>query len=235
MTQTWPVAWFESFEKVKELADSGEVGEILRVHYRSPATRGPYTHDDRTLTKEEEEAFLKMFWYNHDLGGGASLDYGGYGCTLATWIFGKQAERVSGIRKNFFHGFSDIEDYVNYTLDFGNGVADIEGSWSTMNSGEVPTGPVIYGSKGTIVSDRYSSEIKVYKGFSHQFTEPTDVYTCRPWNDLDYTLGLNIYDYLVEGKPLREMITPEFNLKALAALDAGIRSSYSGKWEETGK
>lgn len=229
----WPIAWFECFAKVKEIADSGEIGEIFRVHYRSPSTMGPYTHTGEGITKEEEEKYLKMFWYHHNMGGGSSLDYGGYGCTLATWIFGRQAKRVSGIRKNFLLGFSDVEDYVNYTLDFGRGVADVEGSWSTVNSGEIPTGPVVYGSKGTIVADRFGSEVKVYKGFSHAFTEPTDIYTLSAWNDIKYTLPLNIYDHIVNKKPLYEMITPEFNIKALAALDAGIRSSYSGKWEET--
>lgn len=231
----WPVAWFDAFAKAKELADSGEIGEIFRVHYRSPATLGPYTRDLSNLSEEEKEKFLKMFWYNHDMGGGSSLDYGGYGCTLATWIFGQQAQRVSGIRKNYFLGFSDVEDYVNYTLDFGRGVADVEGSWSTFNNGEIPTGPVIYGSKGVIVADRYGSEVKVYKTFSHTSTQPDTVITCTPWNKPAYTLPLNLYDHIVCGKPLYEMITPEFNIKALAALDAGIRSSYSGKWEETKK
>lgn len=231
----WPVAWFESFRKVKELVDAGEVGEVLRVHYRSPATLGPYSHDFGAMSAEEIEKYKDLFWYNHNRGGGSSLDYGGYGCTLATWILGKQAERVCGIRKNFFLKFSDVEDYVNYTLDFGTAVADIEGSWSTFNSGEVPSGPIVYGSKGTIVADRYSSEVKVYKTFSHQFTEPDDVYTLAPWNNLEYMLPENLYDHLVNGKELYEMVTPEFNIKALAALDAGIRSSYSGIWEETKK
>ena len=231
----WPVAWFPSFIKAKEIADSGEIGEILRVHYRSPATLGPYTHSIEAIDNADEEQFLKMFWYHHHVGGGASLDYGGYGCTLATWIFGRQAERASGIRKNFFVKFSDVEDYTNYTLDFGEGVADVEGSWSTINNGEIPTGPVIYGSKGVIVADRYTSEVKVYKQFSHSSIQPDEVITCKPWNKLTYTLPDNLYDHIKTGTPLYEMITPEFNIKALAALDAGIRSSYSGVWEDTKK
>lgn len=231
----WPVAWFEAFAKAKELADNGEIGEVLRVQYRSPATLGPYTRNTEGLTDAEREKFSKMFWYHHDMGGGSSLDYGGYGCTLTTWIFGRQAERVSGIRKNFYLDFSDVEEYVSYTLDFGRGVGQAEGSWSTFNNGEIATGPVIYGSHGVIVADRYSDEVKVYKKYSHSHTEPDAVYTCTPWNELKYTLPMNLYDHIVKGTPLYEMITPEFNIKALAALDAGIRSSYSGKWEETKK
>ena len=231
----WPVAWFDSFAKVKELVDNGVVGNVLRVQYRSPATFGPYHHSNESMSDEEIAKMSKSFWYNHSMGGGAALDYGGYGCTLATWLFGKQAERASGIRKNFFLDFSDVEDYVSYTLDFGTGVGLVEGSWSTMNNGEIPTGPVVYGTKGVLVSDRYGDEIKLYDVFSHKSTSPTKVFVSESWDKPTYSLGQNLYDHIVNGKPLYEMITPEFNIKALAALDAGIRSSYSGKWEDTKK
>ena len=38
----WPIAWFPAFRLAYDLARSGEVGDILRVQYRSPATTGPY-------------------------------------------------------------------------------------------------------------------------------------------------------------------------------------------------
>lgn len=229
----WPVAWFEHFQKVKELVDAGEIGEVFRVHYRSPATLGPYKHDTDGMSEQEIADMKQSFWYNHSMGGGSSLDYGGYGCTLATWIFGKQAEKVSGIRRNYLVEFSDVEDYVSYTLDFGKQVAIIEGSWSTVNNGEVPTGPIVFGSKGVIAADRGGREVKVYKTYSRWSIPPEKVYQCSPWEKPPYTLPENIYDHIVNGTPLNEMITPEFNIKALAALDAGIRSSYSEKWEKT--
>ena len=231
----WPIAWYDVFSKVKEVADSGEIGEIFRVHYRSPATLGPYKHDTDGMSEEEIKEMSNSFWYNHNMGGGSSLDYGCYGCTVATWIFGKQAERVSGIRKNYLVGFSDVEDYTNYTLDFGRQVADVEGSWSTVNNGEVPTGPVVFGSKGVIVADRFENYVKIYKGYSRQSVPPVKVLECEKWDDPKYTLAENLYDHMVNGVPLNEIITPEFNIRSLAALDAGIRSSYSGKWEETQK
>lgn len=229
----WPVAWFDSFAKVKELVDNGEIGEVWRVHYRSPATLGPSRYDLNPLTPEQIEAMKNSFWYNHNMGGGAVYDYSGYGCTLCTWIFGRQAERVSGIRKNFLSEFSDIEDYATFTLDFGRGAGFLEGSWSTINNGEIPTGPIVYGSEGIIVSDRYSSDVKIYKKVGHQNTEPDKIVTSNAWNNTSYSLAENLYDNIVHGKPLYEMLTPEFNIKSLAALDAGIRSCYSGKWEET--
>ncbi|MBQ7791927.1 MAG: Gfo/Idh/MocA family oxidoreductase, partial [Clostridia bacterium] len=32
----WPVAWFSGFNKAKELADSGKIGTVHKVQYRSP-------------------------------------------------------------------------------------------------------------------------------------------------------------------------------------------------------
>lgn len=224
----WPVSWYPTFNCVKKLAASGKVGDILRVHYRSPATLGPYEPG-----KYKEDELLGMFWYNHSEGGGSAIDYAGYGCMLATWLFGKQAESVMGIRKNFFLKFSDVEDYSAYLLDFGNGVASIEGSWSTINNGEIPTGPIVYGSKGVIVADRYKNEVKVYTEFSHQNTEPNEVYECLQWDKREDGLCTNMLDHIQKGTLIDELLTPEFNIKAMAALDAGIRSSYSGKAEKT--
>ena len=54
-----------------------------------------------------------------------------------------------------------------------------------------------------------------------------------------YTLGditedvvQNVIEHFTSGTPLNEMITPEFNMKVQAALDAGIRSCESGCIED---
>lgn len=65
----WPVAWFPCFRKVKELADAGVVGDILRVEYRSPATCGPYARDEMPPSE-----LAKSWWFKHDEGGGAIIE-----------------------------------------------------------------------------------------------------------------------------------------------------------------
>lgn len=218
----WPVAWFPTFRKVKELADSGIVGDVLRVHYRSPSTRGPYKLNEYT-----PEELSKLWWYKHDEGGGSVCDYAGYGCVLSTWITGKTAKRVYGLKKNFFLPFSDVEDYSTFTIDFGDSVGLIEGSWSTMNNGEIATGPIVYGSEGVIVADRFAPEVKVYKDLIpyQPSPKPNEIYNVEPIED---NIALNVINYIIKGKPLFEMVTPEFNMKAMAAFDAGVRSCESG-------
>lgn len=221
----WPIAAFPAFNKAKELADSGIIGDILRVQYRSPSTRGPYRLDQNT-----PEELSKMWWYKHDEGGGSIYDYAGYGCVLTAWITGKKAKRVSAFKKNFFLPFSDVEDYAVFTIDFGDSIGLIEGSWSTMNNGEIPTGPVIYGTEGVIVADRFSPEVKVYKDLIpyQPSPKPNEVYVTEP---AVYCAIDNIADFLIRNEPLHEMLTPEFNMRAEAILDAGIRSCESGQIE----
>ncbi len=222
----WPVAWFPTFRKAKELADEGVVGKVLRVHYRSPANTGAYD-----IRQHDMSELAKLWWYRSDRGGGSICDYAGYGCVLATWIFGKTARRVSGFKKNFMHPFSDIEDYSTFTLDFGDGIGWLEGSWSTMNNGEIPTGPVIYGTKGVIVADRYSNDVKVYHALTPHLPSvaPEATYTM---GDITEDVVQNVIEHFTSGTPLNEMITPEFNMKVQAALDAGIRSCENGCIED---
>lgn len=218
----WPIAWFPAFRKVKELADSGIVGDVLRVQYRSPSTRGPYKLNEYT-----PEELSKLWWYKHDEGGGSICDYAGYGCVLSTWITGKTAKKVFGLKKNFFLPFSDVEDYSVFTIDFGDSVGLIEGSWSTMNNGEIATGPIVYGSEGVIVADRFAPEVKIYKDLIpyQPSPEPNEVFMTEPISD---NIASNVINHILDGEPLFEIVTPEFNMKAMAAFDAGIRSCESG-------
>ena len=96
----WPVAWFPAYRKAKELAKSGAVGEILRVQYRSPSTRGPYGADEYSAAE-----LSKLWWYKHDRGGGSICDYAGYGCVLTTWITEKLQKEFQGSKRTSFCRF----------------------------------------------------------------------------------------------------------------------------------
>jgi len=223
----WPICWMPAFAKARELAKSGRIGKIQRVVYRSPATMGPYSIDVPTERK------ARTWWYDKSLGGGSFLDYACYGTMVATWIFGKPAKRVSAITKQFnVASFSDVEDYSAMILDFGDGVGLLEGSWSTFNPGEIPSGPVIYGERGVIVTDRYSDLVKVYDDFAHSFTEPSEIIDT---SDVPKTqrFGENVMAFLEGRGELESMLSAEVNMMVAAALDAGRRSAEEGTWVST--
>ena len=223
----WPVAWMPAFRKVKQLVDEGVVGKVFRVHYRNPATMGPYKLNEYTPNE-----LSKLWWYKSDRGGGSICDYASYGCTLISWITGKTAKRVSGFKKNFLLPFSDVEDYSTFTIDYGDCIGIVEGTWCMLNSGEIPTGPVVYGEKGTLVSDRYDMEVKLYEEVKPYTSDvqASEIYKIEPFEDC---IALNIINFINKGEPLFEMITADFNIKVMPEFDAGIRSCKSGAVENT--
>ncbi len=223
----WPVAWFPAFRKAKELADSGIIGKIQRVQYRCPATNGPFPKGKYT-----EEEMTKLWWYNSDRGGGSISDYAGYGCLLTTWITGRIAKRVSGFKKNFNLPFAKVEDYSTFTIDFGDSIGYVEGSWSTFSNAQIPTGPIIYGSDGVIVSDRYDTKVKVYNTAVRYVATPDADMVVDTAEDKVDTMAQNMIAHLLDGAPLYEMVSAEFNMRVMAAFDAGIRSCESGNVED---
>lgn len=227
MLTNWPIAWFPAFRKAKELADAGAVGKVLRVTYRSPATWGPFSYGPEGEHPPVEK-LASSWWYKKEYGGGSILDYACYGAILASWFFGKTAERVSGITKQFCTDFSDVEDFSAMILDFGDGVGLLEGSWSTFNPGNVPTGPVIYGTEGVIVCDRHTSCVKVFKGRSHTPPEePTEVIECGT-NQQTELLGAHLARVIRGEEEPDVFLGEKLNLAVVAALDAGRRSAEEG-------
>ena len=227
----WPIAWFQSFRCAKRLLDEGRIGKLMRVTYRSPATWGPFSYaPDGELPPRE--VLSQSWWYKSDFGGGSILDYACYGTVLATWMFGRQAERVMGISKNFCTDFSDVEDYSAMMLDFGDGVGLLEGSWSTYNPGEIPSGPVLYGTEGVIVCDRHSNITKLYVGRSHKPVAPTEVYEHGKDAQAEL-LGPHIAKVLRGEEEVISMLSEELNLRVVAALEAGTLSCRTGIAENT--
>ncbi len=224
----WPIAWFPAFIKAKELADAGEIGRVLRLTYRSPATWGPYSYAPDGQNPPGEQ-LARTWWYRKECGGGSLLDYACYGSALSCWFFGKAPEKVSGIMKSFVtKEFCDVEDYSALILDFGDTVGLLDGSWSTYNPGEIPSGPVIYGTEGTIVCDRRTPLVKVYKGRTHLSDPPTQVYET---GDV-YTKGLfarNVIDFMKGKGEISELLSEKLNLGVVAALDGGRKSAETGE------
>ena len=223
----WPIAWFPSFNYAKKLADEGVVGKIMRVVYRSPATWGPYSYG-KNNEAPPIEWLNKTWWYRKECGGGSILDYACYGTILATHFFGKKALKVSGIAKQFGVVGTTVEDYSAMILDFGDGVGLLEGSWSTYNPAEIPTGPVIYGTDGVIVCDRHNSLVKIYKGNTHEPQPPVEVIDCADMEEFKGELGRNIVDFLLGKAELNPLLGVDINLAVCAALDAGRKSAEQG-------
>ena len=126
--------------------------------------------------------------------------------------------------------FADIEDHATVILEFPHARGLVEGTWATYASGGIPTGPVLYGETGTLVTDRYGSNVAYYNE-RHQKTPP-QIFEPKPFPEGRETLAKEFLHALKTGET-HPMLSPALNLDAMAAMDAALRSAKSGKMEKT--
>jgi predicted dehydrogenase len=222
----WPVAWRPNVHQIIKLAQDGAVGDIIKFHYRNPASMGSIGSDMTDLERSRE------WWYQAAAGGGAMLDYCGYGCLLSRLAIGEKAVTAYGMRANLNSPFADVEDYSAMIIQFKRAVGLIEGSWVTLNPGGIPVGPVVFGSKGVLVTHFNEPTIKLYANYSTQVNnEPFQMMEIPPLAPDRANIALEVLHHLDTGSPLYPILDMPVNLDAMAALDAGLRSARSGKLE----
>jgi len=223
----WPISWRPGIRVIKELIDSGVIGDVWEVKWRNGASMGPlsYSKGADTVTGVEKGS---EWWHQSAPGGGALLDYCCYGACLSRWYIGEPAQSAIAVKANMTSHYGDGEDNGVITVRFPNAMAILEGTWTTYHTG-VETGPIVYGTKGTIVYTREGA--KVFTTRSNEIGEPDQIVAGDPLPEGRTTLAEEFIHHIETGEPLHTTLDPVFNLEAMAILDAGIRSAASGKME----
>jgi predicted dehydrogenase len=231
----WPTTWSPAIREMKRLIDAGKIGRVWEVKWRNGASMGPLSYnkpvDDFTDPEKGDE-----WWHQSAPGGGALLDYCCYGACLSRWFLGQEAVSAMGMAANLNSRFGDAEDNAVMMVRFPQAMAVLEGTWTTWNVG-VPTGPIVYGTQGTLVAsidrsgDQPRSVVEVHTTRSHRLTEPDEVIEGEPLPDGRSTPAEAFIHHLESGEPLHPTLDMIENVGVMAILDAGIRSVQSGKME----
>jgi predicted dehydrogenase len=219
----WPSTWSAANRTAQALVEKGEIGRPLKFFYRNGASLGPLEYG-QTLTPYEKS---HEWWHRESEGGGATLDYCCYGACLSRWFMGKPAVAANGIRANLNSLYGDADDNGIIMIRFPDSIATIEGSWTTVHTG-INSGPVVFGEKGTIICE--GNKVLVFK---ERYGAATDTYEAEPIPEHRNNPAKEFINHLETKEPLHITMQPEFNLDAMAILDAGIRSSKSGRLELT--
>jgi len=229
----WPTTWSPAVRKAKDLLDQGVIGDLWQVKWRA-GSLGPMSHgstrpgpDGKPVEISEVEKGA-TWWHRAGTGGGALLDYCCYGACLARWYVGEPATAAFGITANLASPYGSAEDNAVVTVRFPKALAILEATWSCVDHG-VPTGPILYGTDGTLVVERQGDRqvVKIARG-----TKVAPEYV--PGDPLPAgreTLAKEIFHHLETGEPVHPTLEAGLNLEAMAILDAGIRSAASGKLE----
>jgi len=233
----WPTTWQPAIRTMKALIDEGTIGDVWEIKWRNGASMGPlsYSTGEDAYTDLEKGA---EWWHQTDTGGGALLDYCCYGACLSRWYLGQPAIATTAMRVNMTSHYGDADDNAIITVRFPNAFALLEATWTTWHVG-VPTGPIAYGTRGTLVVNRRqiagqehpTSVVEVYVSRSHALGGPDRIVEGEPLPKGRATLAEEFIHHLETGEPLHPTLDMMQNLEVMAILDAGIRSANSGKVE----
>ncbi len=232
----WPTTWSPAIRRMKELLDAGTIGDILEVKWRNGASMGPLAYNTGADTILPDEKGSE-WWHQSATGGGVLLDYCCYGACLSRWFLGEPATAAYGIKANLDSHYGDAEDNAIISVRFPKALALLEATWTTWATG-VPTGPIVYGTRGTLVADatpdasgQMRPAVKVYTTRGQAPSAPDAIDFGEPLPAGRSTEAEEFIHHLETGEPLHPTLQLDLNLDAMAILDAGIRSAASGKLE----
>jgi predicted dehydrogenase len=231
----WPTTWSPAVRTCQRLIESGVIGEVWEVKWRNGASMGPMSYSEPQPSGPQKGA---EWWHQTAPGGGALLDYCCYGACLARWYLGEPAVAAQGLRANIASHYGDADDNAVITVRFPRALAILEATWTTWNVG-VPTGPIVYGTRGALVVTRNrratgehpGQVVEVYTKRSHSLEEPDQVVEPEPLPEGRATIAQEFLHHIETGEPLHPTLDMMQNVEVQAILDAGIRSANSGKLE----
>jgi predicted dehydrogenase len=225
----WPITWSPAIRRLKELLDAGAIGDVWELKWRNGDSLGPLAHGSAhpgaTVISGQVSDVEKgrEWWHQAEAGGGALLDYCCYGACLASWLLPAPPDTVECMKANLMSGFGTADDNAAMLLRFPSAIAILEASWTTFHRG-VANGPILYGTKGTIVVD--GADILVYRDRGAK--APSVVEKGEPLPQGRATIGEEFLHHLETGDPLHPTLAYPINLAAMAILDAGIKSADKG-------
>ncbi len=223
----WPLRWVESHLTAKRLIDEGTIGDLIEVHFYD-GNRGPLYHlADKVEVSPEEVDRQKpdSWWYKKASGGGALLDYLGYGATLGTWYMGGEAPLEVTCTVDEAPG-SEVDQHAIVVCRYARGLSKMETRWGTFSdpwtTQPQPTcGFTFVGTDGTISSPDYASEVTVQtRTRPDVHALPVDPLSAGERNGIEYSLGCIERREAVSGP-----LDPGICLSAQRIVDTAVRSA----------
>jgi predicted dehydrogenase len=137
----WPTAWRPAVRHGLDLAREGRVGEPVQLSHRG-GHAGP-----REFGCSPE--FCEWLYDPGRNGGGALVDYCGYGAVLARVLLGRP-RAVTAVSARLRKPDLPAEDTAVVVLRYPRALALLEASWNQVGS-EPAFGMVVYGDRGTLI------------------------------------------------------------------------------------
>ena len=137
----WPTAWRPAILHALDLVREGVVGEPVQLSQRGGHV-GPKEYGC-------SPQFCDWLYDATRNGGGALVDYCGYGSLLALSLLGRP-QSVTAVAAHLRKAGLESEDNAVVILKYPRSLALLEGSWTHVGS-QPPYGLIVYGDQGTLL------------------------------------------------------------------------------------
>jgi predicted dehydrogenase len=210
--------WFASTQELRQQVSAGKIGSIDKIVVQF-GHQGPR---EIGISKE----FGAWLYDPVKNGGGALMDFGCYGASLAVWLEGKPVKVFAYSLQLKTSQHNAVEDDAVILLEYPHATALIEPSWDwpyTMESVQV------FGLKGSLLG---LPEGLLYRGFNSNgsLQNPEGQPVTTPPLPLQHANPVAYYvDHIQNHKPIRGLLSGSLNVEAVEILDAARESIRTGK------
>ena len=219
----WPTAWRPALRHGLTLAAAGEVGEPVQLSHRG-GHAGP-----REFGCSPQ--FVEWLYDPRRNGGGALVDYCGYGAMLCRVVLGRP-RAVTAVSARLRKPDLPSEDTAVVVLTYPRAVGLLEASWNQIG-GEPALAMVVFGDRGTLLvhqpratreGERVGSgRVQIVTAAGSRDLEPPPL----PDGERD---GPSYFLTCVrEGRPVTGPCAADVGRDVQEVLDAALRSAASGR------
>lgn len=219
----WPTAWRPAILHALDLVRSGAVGEPVQVSHRG-GHGGPREYGC-------SEQFCGWLYDAQKNGGGALVDYCGYGSLLTLSLLGRPA-CVTAVAAHLRKEGLEAEDNAIVILKYPRALALLEGSWTHVGN-QPPYGLIVYGDRGTLLVHQPKAareggtaglgQVELVTPTGSQMIDP-------PPLPADATDGPTYFlTRLRDGRPIEGLVSPRLGRDVQEVLSAALWSSTSGR------
>ena len=219
----WPTAWRPALRHGLTLVAGGAIGEPVQLSHRG-GHAGP-----REFGCSEQ--FSEWLYDPVRNGGGALVDYCGYGGILARTLLGRP-EAVTAVAARLRKKDLPSEDNAVIVLRYPRALAVLEGSW-TQIGGEPGFACIVYGEAGTVIVHQPravregqtvgAGRVQLVRREGSETIEPAAL----PEGERD---GVSYFlARLRDGRPIEGLCAPEVGRDVQEILAAALESATAGR------
>jgi predicted dehydrogenase len=221
----WPLVWDAGQQTAHRLIQEGLIGEVMEFHHHG-GNRGPLYHGADKIEKEPSAAEKSASWfYSKAQGGGALLDYMGYGTSLGTWHLGGRAPIEVNCSWHTTPGL-EVDEHAVAIIRYSFGLSKSETRWGTFTDPWIlqpqpKCGFVIKGTDGTISCYDYEPFVTVQtrsKPEAHRIE--ADSISAPNRNPIEHVIH-----HLETGAPLIGPLRVDISRIGQQIVDAAFRSA----------